>query len=162
MIRAALILGLLASPANAQGMSDTDAYFDVVLACLTVGAKLSMMEEYTRGTWAHELDEATKLHTFKHPGNSNALLRMEEENLDDPQHICDAISLTIPTEGAKVLLEEMLTTNGLPYTGGATDDLGCPAYANEFGWIASVSSGGESPTCDDPSKSTVRVIRNYD
>ncbi|MGL4319380.1 MAG: hypothetical protein ACRCS3_00805 [Paracoccaceae bacterium] len=162
MIRAALILAaVLAGPTHAQGRSDADAYFDALLYCLTVGSRVSSMVEVTNDAWLHEVDAATGLHRFSPPDNANTFVVMEPDDLDDPERTCDAVSLTIPTAEANLLLDDMILSNGFPYTAGAEDPLGCKAYLGTVGWVVSAFSGGDNPTCDDPAKSTIRVIRKY-
>jgi hypothetical protein len=162
MIRAALILAVtLVGPTHAQGRSDADAYFDALLYCLTVGSSVSSMLEVTNDPWLHAVDAETGLHTFSPPDNPNTFVVMEPDDLEDAQRTCDAVSLTIPTDEANLLLDDMILSNGFPYTAGAEDPLGCKAYVGTVGWIVSAFSGAENPTCDDPSKSTIRVIRNY-
>ncbi|MFM7334402.1 MAG: hypothetical protein ACKO1H_08305 [Tabrizicola sp.] len=61
-------------------------------------------------------------------------------------------------------MDDMLTNQLGNYTPGVTDELGCKAYVSKavgIETLVSTISGGENPTCDDPSKSTIRVIRTY-
>jgi hypothetical protein len=164
MIRAALLLTCICGPALAQERSDADAYFDALLNCLTVGSQVSWMEMATTGTWRHDVDAATGLHTFVPPNNANTLVVMETDDPEATRHVCDAVSLTIPTAEAILLMDDMLTNQLGNYAPGAEDELGCKAYVSKGvgrETLVSTISGGEDPTCDDPSKSTIRVVRTY-
>ena len=160
-MRAALVLTLLSGPAMADDWSDQDAYFEALLNCLTVGAKLSMMDDTAGANWRREGPDDAGVYSFHSTRNANTLIRMEDQKLTDDPHFCEVSSQTIPTDAARLLLSDMITTNGFPYQTGAKDELGCDAYANEFGWTVAVNAGGENATCDDPAKSAIRVIRRY-
>ncbi|MFM7334401.1 MAG: hypothetical protein ACKO1H_08300 [Tabrizicola sp.] len=97
MIRAALVLIFLSTPAFTQDRSDADAYFDALLNCLTVGSQVSWMESANQGKWRHDVDAATGLHTFVPDYNANTLVVMETDDLEATRHVCDAVSLTIST-----------------------------------------------------------------
>ena len=152
MIRAAALALVLASPVAAQDADPHNQLVEGYLACMSGGGQLdltrSMLEalEWTRS------DDGEEGLTYFFPGSGEDTFLY----LADDGSFCHVESTGIDSATASEILATALAPpEGAPFDY-SKDDMGCTRLDFDTGVTATITSGGNDPTCGSETDSAVR------
>jgi hypothetical protein len=149
----ALLLG--ASPAFAQGADDPGyQMIDGVGACVLGGGSFDKTrEELTRLGWTVEVDGEMGIADFR-PATGNLVSGFVTAQGD----VCVVESSALSTEDAQSMfnLFFMGGNSGIEVTESGTDADGCTTHTLSNGGVATMTSGGQDPTCASEESAAVR------
>ena len=152
MIRPLALLTLLASPAMAQDADPANQLTEGYLACMSGGqvdltqAMLVDALQWTRS------DEGEDGLIYFYPGaGENTFVYTAEDG-----SFCHVESTTIDSATASEILAKTLApSDGAPFDY-SKDDMGCTRLDFDTGVTATITSGGNDPTCGSETDSAVR------
>ena len=152
MIRSAALLALLASPALAQDADPRNQLVEGYMACMSGGGQVDMTEAMlTSLAWARN-DEGEDGLVYFHPGvGEDTVVYMADDG-----SFCHVESLTVDSATASEILAASLGgPEGAPFDY-SKDAAGCTRLDFATGVSATITSGGNDPTCASETDSGVR------
>jgi hypothetical protein len=137
ILRLALAL-LLATPALAQDADPRNQLVEGYMGCMSGGGDADLTGEMLEALfWTREDDAEMGLVTFLPGAGDSTLVYMADDG-----SFCHVESLTVGEEGAPFDYSK--------------DDMGCTRLDFETGVQATITSGGNDPTCGSDTDSGVR------
>ena len=151
MIRAFLLLTLLAFPAFAQDADPQSQLVEGYIVCAMAG-RTPDMAAANLGLygWTHEPAEDGMIIALPGAGEASFVLMAEDGSF------CHVESLTLGTDKALETFALAMPGAGLTIPDPGTDAMGCALYDLGLGMTATLTSGGNDPTCTSPSDSAIR------
>lgn len=152
MIRAAALLGLLASPALAQDADPRNQLVEGYMACMSGGGEVAATEAMlTALAWTRNDDGEDGLVYFNPGVGEDTIVYMGDDG-----SFCHVESLAVDSATASEILAASLGgEEGAPFDY-SKDDMGCTRLDFETGVSATITSGGNDPTCASDTDSGVR------
>ena len=151
MIRIATLLAVLSGPALAQG-APTDQITTGYLACLTGNGDVELTETLLEAAgWVTSTDGEDGLIYYYPKDTDQTVVYMSDDGA-----FCHVESMVVDSATASEFLAVALQTEaGAPYDY-SKDDMGCTRLDLETGVTATITSGGNDPTCGSDTDSAVR------
>lgn len=167
MIRPALALALLATPAAATPLSipalermtadlgaaePSSQIASALAACvLGNGNVQATLDQFTAQAWGHAYDPTMRLYDLSAGEGASAYVAVAEDG-----RFCDVYSPRVDTMVMAGLLQQVLaeTPAGVATV---TTETGCPAFRLPGGGNATVQGGGAEPVCNSPTDAAVRM-----
>lgn len=151
-IRAAAILALLSSPALAQDADPRNQLVEGYMACLSGGGQVDLTQSMlTASQWTRRDDGEDGLVYFYPGAGQDTLVYMAEDGA-----FCHVESLSVDSATAsEILASSLAPPEGAPFDY-SKDDMGCTRLDFETGVTATITSGGNDPTCGSQTDSAVR------
>lgn len=152
MIRASLVLALATSPALAQDADPRNQLVEGYMACMSGGGDVGLTAEMLDAlAWTKTEDGDMGLINF-YPGAGDSTFLY----VADDGSFCHVESLTIDSATASEILAATLGgEDGAPFDY-SKDDMGCTRLDFDTGVQATITSGGNDPTCGSDTDSGVR------
>ena len=148
--RSALFLALLASPAVAQDADPTGQAVEAYVACfMTHATKDTITASLTQFGWTLQPGEDGITDALPAKGEATLL------HFADDASYCQVESTTIGTKDALTTLSAALEGTGTKLPAPSKDADGCAVYDFGAGVTATLTSGGNDPTCTSDTDSTV-------
>ena len=153
MIRALALLAVIATPSLAQDADPANQLTEGYQACMSGGGQVDLTQamlvdalQWTRG------DEGEEGLIYFYPGaGENTFVYIAEDG-----SFCHVESTTIDSATASEILAKTLAPpEGAPFDY-SKDDMGCTRLDFETGVTATITSGGNDPTCGSETDSAVR------
>lgn len=142
----------LATPAAAQDADPRNQLVEGYMACMSSGGDVEMTAEMLNTLfWSREDDSEMGLVTFLPGTDDSTLVYMADDG-----SFCHVESLTVDSATASEILAAALGGDeGAPFDY-SKDDMGCTRLDFETGVQATITSGGNDPTCGSDTDSGVR------
>lgn len=152
MIRAAAILALLSGPALGQDADPHNQLVEGYMACLSGGGQVDLTESMlTAAQWTRSDDGEDGLVYFYPGAGQDTLVYMADDGA-----FCHVESLTVDSATASEILANTFDgPEGAPFDY-SKDDMGCTRLDFATGLTATITSGGNDPTCGSETDSAVR------
>ncbi len=152
MIRAAALLVLLASPALAQDADPRNQLVEGYMACMSGGDQVDLTEAMLTSLFWTRNDDGEDGLVYFNPGvGEDTLVYMAEDG-----SFCHVESLSVDSATASEILAASLgAPDGAPFVY-SKDDMGCTRLDFDTGVSATITSGGNDPTCASETDSGVR------
>jgi hypothetical protein len=152
ILRNAALLLLLASPAMAQDADPRNQLVEGYMACLSGGGQVDLTEAMlTASAWTRDESGEEGLIYFN-PGAGDGT----QVYMADDGSFCHVESFTVGSEVASQIVAAALGgPEGAPFDY-SKDDMGCTRLDFATGVSATITSGGNDPTCASDTDSGVR------
>ncbi len=151
MIRPALLLAALTGPAMAQDADPTGQLVEGYLSCFMGGGDPEVIApNLGLYGWTHEAAEDGLVIALPGAGEATFVLIAEDKSF------CHVESLTLGSAKAAEILAPALAVAGVTLPDPGTDAMGCALYDLGNGITATLTSGGNDPTCTSETDSGVR------
>lgn len=151
MIRAALLLTLIASPAAAQDADPANQLVEGYLSCFMGGGDPEVVApNLGLYGWTHEAAEDGLIIALPGAGEATFVLIAEDKSF------CHVESLTLGSAKAAEVLALALAGADVTLPEPGADAMGCALFDLGEGITATLTSGGNDPTCTSETDSGVR------
>jgi hypothetical protein len=152
MIRPLAIVLLLASPVAAQDADPKNQLTEGYMACMSGGGDADLTGQMLEAVaWSREDDSEQGLVTFLPGAGDSTVVYMADDG-----SFCHVESLTVDSATASEILAATLGgEEGAPFDY-SKDEMGCTRLDFETGVQATITSGGNDPTCASETDSGVR------
>ncbi len=152
MIRAAALALVLASPVAAQDADPHNQLVEGYLACMSGGGQLDLTQSMLEALEWTRSDDGEEGLTYFFPGAGEDTFLY----LADDGSFCHVESTSIDSATASEILATALAPpEGAPFDY-SKDDMGCTRLDFDTGVTATITSGGNDPTCGSETDSAVR------
>lgn len=143
---------LLATPAAAQDADPRNQLVEGYMACMSSGGDVEMTAELLNTLfWTREDDGEMGLVTFLPGAGDSTVVYMADDG-----SFCHVESLTVDSATASEILAASLGGDEGATFDYSQDDMGCTRLDFETGVQATITSGGNDPTCGSDTDSGVR------
>ena len=151
-IRSAALLVLLSGPAFAQDADPNNQLVEGYMACMSGGGEVAATEAMLSALFWTRSDEGEDGLVYFNPGvGEDTVVYMADDG-----SFCHVESLTVGSANASEILAASLGgPEGAPFDY-SKDAAGCTRLEFETGVSATITSGGNDPTCASDSDSGVR------
>ena len=151
MIRTTILLAVLAGPALAQDADPEGQLVEGYLSCFMGRADPDVVApNLGLYGWTHEPAEDGLVIALPGAGEATFVLIAEDKSF------CHVESLALGSDKAAEVLALALAGAGVTLPEPATDTMGCAFYDLGTGITATLTSGGNDPTCTSQTDSGVR------
>jgi len=152
VIRTAALLALLSSPAFAQDADPRNQLVEGYMACMSGGGQVDLTESMLTALFWTRKDDGEDGLVYFNPGvGEDTLAYMANDG-----SFCHVESLTVDSATASEILAASLGgPEGAPFEY-SKDDVGCTRLDFETAVTATITSGGNDPTCGSETDSGVR------
>ena len=152
MIRASTLLLLLASPAIAQDADANNQLVEGYLACMSGGGQLDLTESMLDALFWTRNDEGEDGLVYFYPAvGEDTYVYMADDG-----SFCHVESTSVDSATAsEILAASLAPPEGAPFEY-SKDEMGCTRLDFDNGVTATITSGGNDPTCGSETDSGVR------
>lgn len=152
MIRSAALLALLSGPALAQDADPRNQLVEGYMACMSGGGQVDLTESMLTALFWTRSDDGEDGLVYFHPGvGEDTVVYMADDG-----SFCHVESQSVDSATASEILAASLGgPEGAPFDY-SKDDMGCTRLDFETGVNATITSGGNDPTCASDTDSGVR------